>query len=346
MKQRIRYYDLAKGLLMILVVLHHIHMHGAKILGDQSVSVFLDYADDYWVMWFMPAFFMISGICSNYDKPFKEFIYGKFKGLVIPSVCLGFFFIIVGQLIIGPLYFLHECKRLLLEYIPNGGSLWFLQSLFVCATIYYLLLRLVNSAKWIFCITIVLALLGFILGTMNFPNPWYFIQSLIYLPLLSIGTYLKRNDIHVRYCIPVFVSLLIIVYAIHILGFKVPYVSYALNYTLYSAIPLLIISIIGSVSFLGICKWINENSLLEFIGKNSLIVYAAHICIIRILFTCFVKVFSHRGGQNCISPLVNSEITIQIGGCYLVVFCLTILACCALSKIFNLPYVKILSGKF
>ena len=47
MKQRIRYFDLAKGFLMILVVLHHIHMHGAKILGDLSVSVFLDYADDY-----------------------------------------------------------------------------------------------------------------------------------------------------------------------------------------------------------------------------------------------------------------------------------------------------------
>ena len=46
MKQRIRYFDLAKGFLMILVVLHHIHMHGAKILGDLSVSVFLDYADD------------------------------------------------------------------------------------------------------------------------------------------------------------------------------------------------------------------------------------------------------------------------------------------------------------
>lgn len=53
MKQRIRYFDLAKGFLMILVVLHHIHMHGAKILGDLSVSVFLDYADDYWVMWYV-----------------------------------------------------------------------------------------------------------------------------------------------------------------------------------------------------------------------------------------------------------------------------------------------------
>lgn len=33
MKQRIRYFDLAKGFLMILVVLHHIHMHGAKNTG-------------------------------------------------------------------------------------------------------------------------------------------------------------------------------------------------------------------------------------------------------------------------------------------------------------------------
>lgn len=150
MKQRIRYFDLAKGFLMILVVLHHIHMHGAKILGDLSVSVFLDYADDYWVMWFMPAFFMITGICSNYDKPFKDFIYANFKGLIIPSVCLGFFFIILGELFIGPLYFLQECKRLLLEYIPNGGVLWFLPALFVCKTIYWGLLRIVESPKWIF----------------------------------------------------------------------------------------------------------------------------------------------------------------------------------------------------
>ena len=174
MKQRIRYFDLAKGFLMILVVLHHIHMHGAKILGDLSVSVFLDYADDYWVMWFMPAFFMITGICSNYDKPFKDFIYANFKGLIIPSVCLGFFFIILGELFIGPLYFLQECKRLLLEYIPNGGVLWFLPALFVCKTIYWGLLRIVESPKWIFCITIVLALIGFILGNSEYSKPLVF----------------------------------------------------------------------------------------------------------------------------------------------------------------------------
>lgn len=333
MKQRIRYFDLAKGFLMILVVLHHIHMHGAKILGDLSVSVFLDYADDYWVMWFMPAFFMIIGICSNYDKPFKDFIYANFKGLIIPSVCLGFFFIILGELFIGPLYFLQECKRLLLEYIPNGGVLWFLPALFVCKTIYWGLLRIVESPKWIFCITIVLALIGFILGTLNIPNPWCFIQSLIYIPLLSIGSYLKSHELKVRYCVPFFVLSLLLVWGLHLSGFEVPYVSYALNYTLYNAIPLLLISIVGSVSFLSICKWFNENNFLEYFGRNSLVVYAAHICLIRILFTY-------------ISPLVDVTSAIQVSSCYLILFCLTCWGCCAFSKIFNLPYMRVLLGKF
>lgn len=51
MKQRIRYFDLAKGFLMILVVLHHIHMHGAKYWETYRYRSF-------WIM------LMIIGLCG------------------------------------------------------------------------------------------------------------------------------------------------------------------------------------------------------------------------------------------------------------------------------------------
>ena len=65
MKERIHYIDVAKGLLIILVILHHF----PQLMDQYGVSnpflQFLDSASDYYNAFFMPTFFIITGYCTN-----------------------------------------------------------------------------------------------------------------------------------------------------------------------------------------------------------------------------------------------------------------------------------------
>lgn len=64
MKERIEYYDVAKGILILLVVLGHVFETG---IINQYIYSF-----------HMPAFFIISGIMQNYSsvlkKPLKDVV--------------------------------------------------------------------------------------------------------------------------------------------------------------------------------------------------------------------------------------------------------------------------------
>lgn len=334
-KLRIHYYDLAKGILMILVILHHLHMQGTKILGSNSISVVLDYADDYWVMFFMPAFFMITGMCSSFNKDFRTFVWSNFKGLIIPSIVIGFFFILLYQSTIGGFWILHECKLLIIKYIPSGGVMWFLSALFVCKLIYYGLGKCVRSIKKRLIIALAISIIGYWLGILNVNNPWCYIQALIYLPFLPLGQILRQHPPTLKLSLFLGFILIISVTIAHIEDFEVPYVSYALNYNLFSALPLLGYATIGSIAFLGICRILDHGMFLEYFGRNSLVVYASHIVVMQILFT-IVK-------ANTFVDINNMYI---LAFTYIIVFILDVVICCFFNWLFSRKYLCYSLGKF
>ena len=76
-KQRITYIDVAKGILILFVVYGHIYGH-AKYLNFASVD-WIRQSCNFFIPFYMPCFFVITGFCSSFKKPFLKFIWQSFK---------------------------------------------------------------------------------------------------------------------------------------------------------------------------------------------------------------------------------------------------------------------------
>lgn len=135
MKKRIEYLDVAKGILIILMVLGHVF---------ESGPVF-----QYIYSFHMPAFFIISGILFNYSSTLNKTLYENFKtkicGLIIPLL----FFEIIGVLCdilrfgitLNP--FGYICNTLMLDL--NNGPSWFLWALFIAEMIFVCIHKLCDN---------------------------------------------------------------------------------------------------------------------------------------------------------------------------------------------------------
>lgn len=156
MKKRIEYLDVAKGILMLLVIFGHVF--------DKSN----DYIGNFIYTFHVPAFFIISGIILNYSSTLKKNIISSVisigQALLIPwffSEVIG----IIEQLfnMIGNHWNLLIYLRELLVRIPGiflfeeySGSVWFLPCLFF-AECFFIILRRIVKSKYISLIIIVLA---------------------------------------------------------------------------------------------------------------------------------------------------------------------------------------------
>ena len=108
MGKRIHYLDIAKGLLIILLLFHH---YGS---ARRRLDVSNDFYEQYklwqivFTAFFMPTFFVISGYCSNFNKPFKAFFKTQFKQLLIPyitfEILTAFFWTIKLEIIPSPFF--------------------------------------------------------------------------------------------------------------------------------------------------------------------------------------------------------------------------------------------------
>ena len=120
MKQRIDYFDTAKGILILLVVYGHIF----------DLNPLVQYAYSF----HMPAFFMISGMLlrhsSTMSKPMGQILLDKIYTLIIPFL----FFEVLGVLSnivrfgVTLNFFGYATNTLLLWC--NNGPCWFIWSLF------------------------------------------------------------------------------------------------------------------------------------------------------------------------------------------------------------------------
>ena len=80
-KQRIVWIDKAKGICIILVVLHHslIHTHADFLLSNTNVENFLS-------AFRMPLYFALSGIFFKTYSSFSIFVIRKINKLIVPFV--------------------------------------------------------------------------------------------------------------------------------------------------------------------------------------------------------------------------------------------------------------------
>lgn len=147
MKGRIEYIDLAKGICIFLVVLHHV---------EGRMDVHLPF-DEYLRVCRMPMYFLLSGIFFKPYKNFCEFVIKKTNKLLVPFI----FFLILSDV----------CFNLLLKLYKHGLNglnmydwslgfynffsekiinvpIWFLWCLFVLNILFYLVYLFVEKMHW------------------------------------------------------------------------------------------------------------------------------------------------------------------------------------------------------
>ena len=263
-------YDRAKGLGMILVIYGHMFIYGSI-----PFSIIFSFH--------MPLFFIISGMLLSPSK-FENFSYWKWAKIIlkkyIPPVV---FFSILGGIVRFALYGMPDWHQMAKDFILHmssdellTGAIWFLSMLaFVMLLIPFLIRpeRFKTGCGKI-CIMVTLSLLAYILSKIPFTLPFLIKTIPTALLFVYIG-YIARNEImemtnsmsakkYVLLSLPVFLVLVV------------------LNRTVNLAVPAyndffiyLFCALYGTLMTLQISTY-KMPRFIEYLGKNSLIVFSLH----------------------------------------------------------------------
>ena len=129
---RIEWLDIAKGYVMLLVMLGHMSVDFIKLPWWVGVCT-------------VPIFFFFSGYVFSDKYGFKEFVTRKFKALVIPYLILGFPVYLVNVLTIclkegySTYTLVHEFCRFLYE--RKYMTFWYMNALFLTYLAFYIIYK-------------------------------------------------------------------------------------------------------------------------------------------------------------------------------------------------------------
>lgn len=278
MTERKRYIDILRGIGIILVVYGHI----IRIWPDRS----------YIWTFHMPLFFFISGLTfmpAKYDN-LQAFIKRRGIFLLIPYfifylICVplwvAFVFVYKGDLSVTDIL-----KDYLLMFYGNmtdpGGALWFLPCLFMTEIIYWNINA--HSSRYLHLpICLLLMTIGYYIFDFEFKLPFGLNIALLAIPFYCIAFLSKdiiekwKNSNIISWIIPLVLLFILQLYLFRYSGLDLA-VYYIRN--IYMYIPMAISAIIF---YLIISFIINKSSILEWIGKNTLVILAFHGYVYKVI---------------------------------------------------------------
>lgn len=263
--ERFHYIDVAKGLLIIMVVYSHIEWLLSTRLGMFSVEwSFLNRIGFYlWVPFYMECFFVITGFCTSFKKDFSSFIQGKIVSLIFPMFALMF------------------------------GIHWFICAMFNALLIFFYCKKKVSNTLFLYVLMFFFSVFGSLCASYDqliSIKRYYIFHSIGLVGFICLGQVFKKYQEFIL--VPkVVVSCIIMYLTIVIIGFinhlylPAIYSKYDVHITQW---PLhILLSVTGSISIMGISKYIGKNRYLEYLGRNSLVIFLVHFSIIPIVARAF-----------------------------------------------------------
>ena len=322
MYKRIEYLDVAKGLLILIVIFHHSWMQGYEAGKTIHLYTLQTYAS-----WFIPAFFVITGYCSNFDKPFRSFLVSNLCTLIWPAITSFFLIFVMRALVMRDTSILGDA----LKVVPLWGFNWFLSALFFSKIIYWVVRYHCDSPLYRGIVLLTMAYLAIWMNDKNlFSINWFHHRHAIYLTFwLYIGEMMRQHHtLPIRYPITVTLSwALLTILCMKIIG-ELPGIGGVwINFSV-SRIPLhILLSILGTLMVISFSKVAEKNQLLSFIGRNSLVFYLFHSEFLKYAGGIIISIFH---------PNTNVAVTIA---CLTTIF-LSILGCTLLVQCFSQPKLK------
>lgn len=196
-KQRLHYIDIIKGMCIILVVVRHAPFE-LSFAENPYMDIF--FLKNFFIPFFMSAFFMVTGYCSNFNIPFKSFLWKNIKGILIPAFCLYYLNRWMENL--DTFLYTKNPTWLTLQYwfspglrtfLSKGGYYWFLSSLFLAKMAIWPLIRL-KPLTMQFCVAGGISFLGvYLANTIPLHNYFFLFNAMVLLPFLVMGFAVKQH---------------------------------------------------------------------------------------------------------------------------------------------------------
>lgn len=289
-KGRITYIDSAKGIGIILVIFGHL------LSLDSPLSSII-------YSFHMPFFFLVSGIFANASGKFFPYLSKQIKRLLVPFLIVFAIGMAVTFLIPSlRLQKITDVIPLLIYARPieiNVGPIWFLACLFDVTIFFWIYFKLILSKNNLLINLIslgVLTIIAFFLPKVEekvgFQLPFKLDVAVMALVFYTIGFLLKRYFLSENFGQPLWVrmtqlvSTLLIVILLPYFFIDQTYLSggtYGPDLFLY-----IFTAFCGSIFVLTLGLIFSKVRLLNYIGKNSLIIFSIHSLII-LLYNFLLK---------------------------------------------------------
>ena len=332
--------DVAKGLLILMVMYNHIgNLASASGIDDNEVINFIP-KTRFFTPFFMPAFFVIVGICSNFNKSFMNFIYSNVKSLLIPAVSLLFIRILVRYVFTGTFSRLEWNGVTSWSVVYTLGYWnWFLTALFTTKILFYIIKRWIYKTSNCIIFLGIIHILGIILYNVKgsgylFVNYYFYQHALMFAIYIGIGYYIKKKIVLSKSLLYTNCGIYIVIYLVYFfLDRQLPCITSDPYLSIYDIIPHFLLSVSGCFVILGFSKIINKNLFLETLGKNTLVIYCLHF---QFMFS-YYEIFKVSLNDMSIHKTIIS---------LLIMFSFTLCGCLLCSKLLNYKYFRLLLGKF
>jgi len=290
-KQRIEWIDTAKGICILLVVLHH-----------TSRFLKIDYpcAADFMVFR-MPLYFILSGLFFKSYSGFLDFLQRKVNKLIVPYL---FFFTLGGVILPVLLFNLFDFRVwsykdygvealgfVFSEKIICNPSIWFLVCLFEVNIIFYciqLVSRLSSHRNLTYLLlSIGIGIVGLLLSYFSINLPYYLDSALSATPFFYAGWYMRNHTSFLTFHYDKktlglsFLFVLLVIFEIHFIRFGI--CSIISNYYggVLGILQLYPYGIMGTLAVLLIAKALGTIPLISYVGRYSIIVLCTHAYVIQ-----------------------------------------------------------------
>jgi len=282
-RNRYEFIDIAKGIGIILVIFGHVL---PAVLDKVEIVIYAFH---------MPMFFLLAGLfASSKQISFGKYFAKQTKRLLLPFiVCFGIGCVATFLIPIWENPTLKEIIHQLIYASPSDlqvGAIWFLAAMFDVAILFYFYQRIILSKNdfimtifSLFLLAFIAFYLPFIESKIGIRLPFKIDYSLMALVFYVIG-YLLRNHILIG---PTkrntFIEIGMIVASLCVLmigSLWINGITY-LSAGLYGhdVFTYIITALSGTYIIIKISRLISKNRLLEYIGRNSLVIFSVHSII-------------------------------------------------------------------
>lgn len=290
--KRLDFVDLLKGFGILFVVFGHMTVYGKAYIYS----------------FHMPLFAFIAGFFFK-EIDFYNFLFKKVKRLLVPFFFYSLLFWIIYTIIIYfnyNEYFGEQIKRLFYILAGTGQNgiislglanvvLWFIPYLFVTDLLLWVIYTLLKKEKErAFCVIICMTI-GIVLALKKISMPYSFDTVCLLSPFFYAGTkfinffkYHKITNIYVW--ILLFGILHLFLYRLNYILSDETSVDVASGIT--GNIILFYLSALFGIAFYSlICIKLSRIPLLNYLGKNSIVIMIVHIPIIQLYIYYLKNVF-------------------------------------------------------